>query len=88
MKIDIAEALVRKPEISDDKAPVVSVERGGRNSSAIRAAMAILGDLKELGYVDYDSIVLSKTCDVGTLHRRVIDIVYRVREDKKDEQEQ
>jgi len=70
-----------KYKIGKDESPVVSKERGGRNSSAIRAALAILYDLKQLGYLNYHAAALSNSDGDDVIHREMIEIVYRVKPD-------
>jgi len=64
-------------KIGKDSAPVVSKERGGRNSSAIRAALAILGDLKQLGHLNYYASSSSTLDGDEVIHRNHIEIAYR-----------
>lgn len=71
--------------LDDAEIPIVSENRGDRNSSAIRAALAILSDLKHLGHLDYYAGSSSQSKRGSTLHKERIEVAYWVREDTADD---
>lgn len=72
-------------ELNIEDIPIVPKSRADRNSTALRAALAILYDLKECGHIYYNAVSSSYSNGPHRIEGYEIIVAYRVETDEERE---